>query len=1221
MSSGCSRSALHYACLNNHNMAARANRTSCSRDWRRMKDAMVSPARLMLALLLFLVMTLSASSASAQAVYGSIGGTVVDSSGAAVADAKITILDLDRNTVHSIMTNANGNYNQSHLIIGHYRVQVEAPGFKKAITNVEVAVDTMATADITLQPGQVTETITVTDEVPLLKTERTDVATILSERQVDELPNLGRNFSQFLLLTPGTVQFCWGDSSTENPQGGIAVNVNGQMFVGVGSILDGTDNRDFLYGNMLIVPNLDAVVQFKVTSANYDAEFGQVSAAVVATSTKSGTNQLHGSAFYYNRNSATYARDPFAQSQPNAITGQYIPSTNWNQFGGSLGGPIKKDKLFFFADYQGTRATDGGSGSSQVPTAAERAGDFSAWINPQGPGCGGTPNPCTQLIYNPLPLTGSGQAITPGSRQQFVAYPTGYANPALVNSLCTNAAGCPNMIPTSMISQISQNLIKDLPLPTNPNAVPGTPNYSTSVTDTYNADAVDGRADYFFSDKLRLFDRYTYTQFVKSAPGIYGPVLGGPASSLGYTGTGDTRAQSNAFGFDYTFRPSLITDFRFGWYKQRINVLPETSGAFATNAGAVGLNIPGDPSTNDFPHFGIQGQDGFDIGDGLAVGNCNCPLKERMQQFQFANNWTWTKGNHTFKFGPDIRRLQNLRVPSDIHRSGDVYFSSYFTEGGNYVGLGTASFLLGYASNMGRYVSTSGTAGERESRTFFYGEDSWKVTPKLTINYGLRWEIYYPQTVTGKDQGGFIDLKTGEVLVAGENGVGLNGGVQNTFKNLAPRLGVAYQINSKTVVRLGYGRSFDVGMFGSIFGHTATQNLPVLGIQSVVPGNGGNNWDQAFNLSVGPQLVTPATVLAQSPLGPNGNHLLPNGITPWVFPRKMQLPTVDAWNATVQRQITPTLSLEVAYVGDKGTHVQTGENNWLDINAPTPVGYCNSQNPASPTTGCLTPNQRQPYFASYGWTQTLRCVCDPGDNAYNSLQMKAEKRVSHGLTVLGTYTFSHSRNHDAPAFLYFPRVFYGRPNWQRNHVLTAATIYELPIGRGKQFFHDVPSAVNYVIGGWELANNTTWMSGLGFNASYSECGLDTDSGVCFPNIVGPVKYLHKVNDWFELAPTALAANGQTSGPWQRPLFGTFGNAGRNSLTGPRWFDSDLSVVKNFPIREQQKLQFRAEIYNVFNHANLGNPNGCVDCAGSGNISSLANNASMRKMQFALRFDF
>jgi len=1210
MRNGCPRSNVLCFSAQIQDFTIRSVRNVFSRCWRRERKSMLGTASLMLAGLLFILGSLAASTASGQAVYGSIDGRVVDSSGGAVAGATVTITDVNRDAVLTAKTDAFGAFQQTHLIIGKYRVQVESPGFKMAVEdNIEVAVDMVRTVEIALQPGDIKEIVTVTAEAPLLKVERTDVSTTLSERQVDTLPNFGRNFSNFMLLTPGTVQFCWGDTSTENPQGGIAVNVNGQMFVGVGSILDGTDNRDFLYGNMLIVPNLDAVVQMKVTSADYDAEFGQVSAAVVSTSTKSGTNEFHGSAFYYNRNNSTYARDPFAQAPPNNV----IPYTNWNQFGGSTGGPIIKNKLFFFADYQGTRANDGGSGIAQVPTAAMRGGDFSAWI------------PLGDLIYNPFPIDPvTGLSVSPGSRQQFVATPSGpNANP-----LCTPASsdyvasrgGCPNMIPTSMISQVSLNLIKLLPMPTIPNAPPGVPNYSANVTDTYHANTFDGRADYFYSDNLRFFDRYTFTQFYKSAPGIFGPVIGGPASSLGYTGSAPTRPQSNSFGFDYTLRSNLLTDFRFGWYKQRINVQPYTSGNFATQAGALGLNIPNDPSTNDFPHFGIQGPDGFDIGDGLAF-NCNCPLIERMQQFQFANNWTWTKGRHTIKFGPDIRRLQNLRVPSDIHRSGDVYFSNAFTEGANGTGLGTASFLLGDASNMGRYVSTSTDAGERQWRAFFYGEDFWKATSKLTLTFGLRWEIYYPQTVTGKDQGGWIDLNTGEVLVAGENGIGLNGNVQNTFKNFAPRLGVAYQIDPKTVLRMGYGRSFDVGMFGSIFGHTATQNLPVLGIQSVLSPQ-GNAWDPAFSLSVGPPLITPAQVLANSPLGPTGNHLLPNGITPWVFPRKMLLPTVDAWNATVQRQITPTFYIEAAYVGNKGTHVQTGENNWLDINAATTVGYCNSANPASPTTGCLSYNQRQPYFAKYGWTQLLRCVCDPGDNHYNSLQLKAEKRMSYGLSVLGVYTFSHAKNHDAPDFLYDPSIYYGRPNWQRNQVLSVATIYELPFGRGKQLLSNVSSAMNYLVGGWELSNNTTWMSGLGFNVSYSECGLDTDSGVCFLNRVGSTSVPNQNQyHWFAVASVPLAANGQTSGPWQRPLFGTFGNSGRNTLIGPEWFDSDLSVIKNFPLKEQMRIQFRADAYNVFNHANLANPNGCVDCGGAGQIFSLANNASMRKMQFGIRFEF
>ena len=1177
-------------------------------------------AALKLVCLSLLFSILSVPSAKAQAVYGSIGGTVTDSSGGIVANARVTITDKDRQVIFTTQTDSSGRYDEQHLIIGHYEIKIEAEGFRTVVSsNVDVSVDTVAEFNATLQPGTVSETVNVTAESPLLKTERTDVSTVLSDRQVNELPTFSRNFSQLLLVTPGTVQFCWGDTSTENPQSGLAVQVNGQMFVGVNTILDGTDNRDFLYGNMLIVPNLDSIAETKVTTSSYDAEFGQISAALVTASTKSGTNNWHGSAFFYRRSDATYARDPFAQANPDPVTGRFIPPTLWGQFGGSIGGPIVKDKLFIFSDYQGTRAHNGGSAQAVVPTQAERNGDFSRWL-PNNP------------IFNPY----SG---CPGS-------------PSCVNGIQDNLAlrqpfqynGQLNVIDPSLISPVAQALLKyvPLPLPQLANAAPGSPNYAASEDEIYHGDALDVRADYFHSEKLRLFDRYTFTQFHKSAPGLFGGAAGGPQlNPIGYTGVGNTRPQSNSFGASYAFTPKLLMDARFGWYKQRIDVTPLVGGNFATQAGAVGLNIPGDPTTNSMPHFSIQeGPGNLDFGNGL-YDNCNCPLTERMQQFQGITNWTWTVGKHTFKFGPDFRYMQNLRLPSDQHRSGELYTYNLLTEGivtggGSAVpGLGMAGFLLGETSQFQRYISQTEDAGEREWRYFFYGQDTWRVTSKLTVNYGLRWEIYRPQTVTGKDKGGWFNLANGEIDVAGENGVPLSGPVQTNFKNFAPRLGIAYQATPKTVVRLGYGRSFDVGMFGTIFGHTVTQNLPVLGTQQINPLP--NSWDDAFNLSVGPPLLNPATVLDTQPKGPDGNHIYPDGFRAWVMPFQTKMPTVDSWNATVQRQITPTFSLQAAYVGNKGSHIFVGENNWINLNTNTEVGFCQ---PGVVAPQCLDQLHRLPYYNKFGLTTGLQCMCNPGDDHYNSLQIQADKRFSHGLSVLGNYTFSHSKSHDTPDFLYNPSLLYGRPAWQRNQAITVSTIYELPFGKGKALVGNAPSALNYVIGGWQLVNVTTIMSGVGVNPGYQECGSDNDAGVCFPNVVGSWHVSHpNKNGWFATtAPiacpppatgeciTPLTANGQSSGPWQRPAAPppgspSFGNAQRDSIIGPRWFDSDLSVVKVIPVGEQVRLQFRAEAYNVFNHPNLGTPNSCVDCFGGGTITGLANNASMRKMQFGLRVDF
>jgi len=1133
-------------------------------------------SRLFTVCLVALTCMLASGSARAQAVYGSIAGTVFDSSGAPIPHATVTVTSVERNTSSSVTTNDSGNYAQTHLIIGHYSVRVEAGGFNVEVQEgVELAIDTVSTVDFHLKPGKVQETVEVTGEAPLLKTERTDVATTLSQVQVQDLPTFGRNFTELLLQTPGAVQFNWNDTSTENPQGGIAVNVNGQMFVGVGGQLDGTDNRDMMYGNMIIVPNLDSVVEAKITSSNYDAEFGSASAAVVTTSTKSGTNQLHGSAFWYRRNDLFQARDPFTESTPDPVTGLLVPHSLWNQFGGSIGGPVIKNKIFFFGDYQGTRAKDGGSATSVVPTAAERTGDFSAWLQGSSP----------QIIYNPYDA--SGNIIDPSLRQPFPG----------------------NVIPQKYLSAPAMNLLKYIPLPNIANVAPGINNYSGNGHDDFNGDAVNVRVDYFESAKLTLFERYTFTQFLKSAPGLFGALAGGPQlNQIGYTGRGSTRPQSNAMGFNYSLKPSILTDARFGWYRQRIFVSSLVDGDFATTAGAPGLNIPGDSTTQNMPNFNLNGQGGFQFGSSL-YNNCNCPLTEKMQQFQFINNWSFIKGNHTIKVGGDIRRLQNLRVPSDQHRAGQVNFTGDITLGPTSGGLPVASYLLGEVNSFSRYVSSSLHAGERQTREFTYAQDTWRMSPRITVNYGLRWEIYNPQTVTSARDGGWLQLDTGEIKVGGVNGVPLNGGVRNTYKNLAPRLGFAYQMTPKTVARVGYGRTFDVGTFGSIFGHSVTQNLPVLGVQSINP---SNSWQSVFNLAVGPPLLDPATVLNNQPTGPDGNHLYPNGVRAWVYPQKMRLPTVDAWNATIQHQLTRTISIETGYVGNKGTHVTIDGSPYDDENAPTIVGFAQG----------LSTDSRRPYFGKFGWNSPLYYFGNDTDNHYNSIQSKVEKRFTGGWQLLANYTYSHAKSHDQPYFDIDRNLWYGRPDWQRNNVLVVSNIYELPFGTGKRFLGNSPRVVDLAVGGWRLSSNTVWMSPQGFNTSYNECSSDNDVGSCHPDRVGSTSVSNRSRtSWYAVA-APLVNNGQTSGPWRRPQIGTFGDDSRNSLTGPLWKQTDASAIKSFAvIPERVNAQFRVDAFNLFNHVNEGNPGGCVDCSNAGVIQSQAPNGAMRDLQFGLRLEF
>src|SRR5262245_41874198 len=585
-----------------------------------------------------------------QAVYGSIFGAVTDSSGAAVPNATVTITNIGSNVSETARSNASGNYTQTRLIPGTYRLKVEAPSFKAAVVEtVVVNVDTASTVNVTLQAGQVSEQITITADAPLLKTDRADVATTFDTRQISDLPIIDRNFTKFILLTPGTQQLQWQHAASENPQGSVQTMVNGQHFSGTGYQLDGTENRDPILGIIVINPNFEAIGESKITSQNYDAEFGQAIAGVVSVSTKSGTNNLHGAAFLLRQNDVLQARNPFAQPTRNSLTNKFIPDTLRNLFGGAIGGPVVKDKFFFFGDYEGLRSKTGGSKLITVPTAAARAGNLSAYgRNIYDP---------TSSVFDPI----TGNLI---SRTQFTG----------------------NALPTPRLSQQALNLLKLIPLPNGPGR-PGSngtiENYAASGIEGFDKDSFDVRVDYKTTEKLTMFGRYSYANFSRNGPTAFGAGGGQQLVSLG--GTSKVRNQSVAYGFDYTWSSTLVTDFRFGFFRYKVNVLPfDFLKKTAEEAGIRGLNL-NDFSSGLFGGFieipGTVDENGFRIGSGLGVNRCNCPLDQDENQFQFVSNTTKFSGNHTFKFGVDVRRAYNLRVPSDIHRSGELTFVNEGTQG------------------------------------------------------------------------------------------------------------------------------------------------------------------------------------------------------------------------------------------------------------------------------------------------------------------------------------------------------------------------------------------------------------------------------------------------------------------------------------------------------------------------------------------------------------
>jgi len=1128
-----------------------------------------------------------------QAVYGSIAGTVTDSSGAAIPNAKVTIRDIGKGVTYTTATNEAGNYSQIHLIVGQYEVKVEANGFDSFVQqNVSVDVDTTSPVNAELHPGKIGETVTVTGEAALLKTERSDVSDTVTQKAVTDLPVFSRDMSRLYFLVPG-VQASGTTAASEQPQDIYRPSIGGQYWGGISFQLDGTDNRESVLGEPVITPNLDSVSELKITTTAYDAEFGQASQAVISAQTKSGTNQIHGSAFEFRRDQHGAARDPFAQSQPLAgTTNQFIPPTLWNQFGGSVGGPIQKDKTFFFGDYQGTRNKNGGSLLTRVPTAAERAGDLSDL---------GTPifNPCTGLDCS------AAASPAPAQRQQF-----------------TNA-----VIPTAMLAPQAEALLNFIPLPNVVGATGAAPNYAASGFGIVNWDSFDARVDRYQTEKLHMFGRYSFLQVGQTNPGAFGLAAGGPAfPTMAFAGAASLRDQSLSYGADYVISPTWLTDFRFGYFRYRVFVDPNGLGTSpAKDAGIPGLNLD-NFYTSAMPNFRMNGTGGSQFGYSLTTNSCNCPLNEQENEFQWVGNVTHNFGNHAVKFGADVRYQQNLRVPSDSHRSGELIFDPTTTEGPNGGGLGLASFLLGDVQTFTRYISNSTDAAERQRRLFSYVEDTWRVTPKLTLSYGLRWEIYFPQYVNGPDRGGFQNLATGEVLVTGVNGIGLNGNVNTALTHFAPRLGIAYQVSPKTVIRTGYGRSYDVGVFGVSFGHNVTQNVPVLANQSLNP---ANPWLPVFTLSQGPTSLDPTTILASQPKGPTGNPILPNGISPNVLPltssNTMRLPVVDAWNFMVEHQITPSLLVSVGYVGNHGYHVTAGGTNY-NINQPTINGF-----------GVLSTNQRRPFYQAYGWTQSIKYFADDSSVKFNSLQVRAEKRFASGVLFQSNFTWASAFDYANDYFYWNHNIDYGREGGVRRFVFNFNGLYALPFGKGRKFLTGASRAVDLIAGGWELSGLGVWESGLPFTPGYLDCGKDEDTGPCRPILVGNPNISNpSAKDWFAVATPAtsgngcigtatatseLNANGCTRGPWMRPQPGTFGTVARDSFFGPRFFNTDTSLSKRFDITEKVNAQFRADLFNCFNHVNLGQPNATVDSPTAGLITGLASLAQMRKWQLGLRVSF
>jgi len=1171
----------------------------------------------MLALLAF---TLALTSAvHGQAIYGSINGTVLDSSGAVVEGATVTVTDINKGTVRVETTNGTGAYYVHNLIPDPYTVKVEAKGFVTAKSAaLTVAADSTDVFDVRLSVGAATQTVEVTTTAPQLTVDRAEVATQLDSETLENTPNLDRNITALVLLAPGTTSGTFYNAPAEDPQRSIMVSANGQAPESAGFVLDGANDKDSFIGEIVLNPPLDSIQESKFINQNYDAEFGAAIAGVTVMQTKSGGNRFHGSLYDFRHSDAQQARDPFTQWPGSNSVGPIVPHTLSNKFGGSLGGPILKDKLFFFADYQGTRAKLGNSFIETVPTALVHSTctggstgncDLSEYLAANG---------ANNQVYDPAQGTLNGDGANTGVGR-------------------TPFAG--NLVPNARLSTASVNLLKLIPMPTLSGI---SNNYVASGFGTYNFNQFDTRIDSQLRESLHVFGRYGYLGSTQGSPASLGEAGGAGFGSGGWAGTETGGNHSLAVGADLVVNPKLFTDFRFYYLRYAfVEAKYDGTTALMTNLGMPGLNTSA-PGSGGAAQVAIDGLATLGSGN-HGANHCNCPLDMTEQEYGFVNNWTHDIGHHSVKFGADVRWVHELRVPSDTNRTGELAFQQPRTAlglsgGGTSGGLGLASFLFGDVSSMSRYFSTNVSAAETQPRTFFYIQDNWRVSQKLTVNLGGRWEIYWPEYVNGKGNGGFWNSETDMIQVAGYGGVNLSANIKNNWTYLQPRLGFAYQLTPKSVIRAGVARAEDPGYWGDVFGAVLTQTIPVLQNQSFSQrDNLGTDAARLGDGSVYNVSVSPDAPVSAFTIPASGMFLLPYDQAPQTRPNRERLPDVYGWNASYQLQFDPTTALTVAYVGNKATHTIAG-SGWggVNFNDPSLRGY---------ELGLTC--QEAPFFKRFGYLYPASQQCGQGwysyfahsANAhYNSFQIVLDKRYTKGLQFQTSYVLSSATGVAGGGyFVQDPHANWGHFDFNRTHDFKIFGGYDLPFGRGKQFGASMSRIADAIAGGFAVNATVNWASGMPYSVWYNECRSDAPHWdmPCRPNQVGSFSHGasslnaagHYVT-WFTPV-DALASNGQTNGAWQRPNPFQFGTSPSNGLWGPGLFTADTTLRKEISIHEEAKLSLEVQARNIFNHVNLQNPSSCIDCSastGAGHITDILGGSSssfggMRQLQFGAHVTF
>ncbi|HMY70330.1 MAG TPA: carboxypeptidase regulatory-like domain-containing protein [Blastocatellia bacterium] len=1106
------------------------------------------------------LLVISCSGTFGQAVTGSIVGNITDAGGAAVAGAKITITETNTGIARNAVTNSEGGYVMPYLQPGTYKIEVEKTGFKKiSASDIRLATGQSARVNLALEVGQITEVAEITSASPLLQTESAELTQSFEARKIQELPLNGRNFQSLLTLVPGVQPSNSQVGVFDNPQGTQFLQVNGQNNSANNFQIDGVDNNEPLLGLVVQIPPAEAIQQFSVSTSNYDAEFGRAVGAVVNVTTKPGSNQYHGSLFEFHNNSALKARNYFQLTGARNSDGKLkVPNAIRNQFGGTIGGPVIKNRMFFFGDYQGQYQRIGRVSAIQtVPTQAFRDGDFSAL-------------PAGTLIYDPGDLN---NPVAPTARTPFAG----------------------NKIPANRISPVALNILKFIPLPN----LPGVNNnyLAPSIPFQLDTHSFDVRVDHQFSDKTNFFAKYNYFQSRMADPGLFGDAAGptatGDANSLE---SGKGRNQVVTLNLTRAFSATLTTEARFGFTRYFIDARgPGSSRDVSKDVGITGSNEAG-PAHKGLAIIAIEGFPQI----GMST---NMPTINADNIFNWINNWTKVSGSHTFKWGADIRRqrLDRLQIQgtSSFGPRGRFAFAPGVTllQGGptqqNTFANAFASFLIGQPDVVGRAIFTT-TPTNRSTNLFFFGQDTWQASRKLTLNLGLRYEIYTPITSRLPAGQGNYDPETNNLLVAGVGDVSLSAGVKTDWNNLAPRVGFAYRFGDKdrNVLRGGFGISYFTARFG-FTGGTLSTSFPVIADQQI---GAAGDFRAAGSIANIPAF-TPVPIPSNGIINPAPNIGL------FAIPFENNMPTVLSYNLTAQREVLKDLSVELSYVGNRG------------YNQP----YNRQLMVSQPGTGLAG----VPLNQKFGRTATTTLRAYGVDSWYNALQTSVEKRFSKNIAFTAAYTWSRSIDFTSnngglgnPLILELNKAV---SDFDRKHGFTLSHTIELPFGRGQKFLNKGLTAG--VLGGWQLNGIFQAFSGRPFSVTMSNAQLNGGPSnaqrpdqLRYPTTLGAVG---PGTQWFDV--TAFAA------PPATPA--RYGTAGRNTIRGPELVNYDFSVFKSFAITETKRIEFRTEFYNLTNTPHFNQPAGNFSTPASfGSITSTigANGVAgggEREVQFALRFLF